>query len=117
MATGEIQRDEQYWYSTGDIVLVANHQVAFKVYVGLLTKESAVFRYLVNKDVPQPEHQESIDNCPVIHLTDDPQDLRTFLAFIYDGWRYVCTFSIPSLYLTITASGGATITRNGQSSE
>ena len=89
MATGEIPRDDQYWYSTGDIVLVANRKVAFKVYIGLLTKQSTVFRDLVNKDVPQPENQELIDDCPVIHLTDDPEDLKTFLAFIYDGWRCV----------------------------
>ncbi len=56
----------------------------------LLSRKSAVFDDLLNRDVPQPEAQETMDGCPVVHVTDEPEDFKILLKLIYDGWRYVC---------------------------
>lgn len=89
MAVEGIQRDEQYWFPNGDMVLVADYKIAFKISIGLLCWKASVFKDLVNRDVPQPPDQETMDGCPIIHLTDEPEELRIFLGFIYDGWRCV----------------------------
>ncbi|KZT72336.1 hypothetical protein DAEQUDRAFT_772994 [Daedalea quercina L-15889] len=77
--------DKEVWFSDGNVVLEAEGR-AFKVYQGLLARDSEVFRDLFT--IPQPSSMEVFDGCPVVHLTDHPQELRHLLRVIFDGKRY-----------------------------
>ncbi|KAH9856168.1 hypothetical protein C2E23DRAFT_882282 [Lenzites betulinus] len=78
-------RDEEFWYSDGNIILVARN-VEFRVYRGLLSDHSPVFKDMFS--LPQPDDASSSaldasaagpDLCPVVHLFDSPEDLRHIL--------------------------------------
>lgn len=76
-------RDEEFWYDDGTIILVAGN-VEFRVYKGILAENSSVFRDMFS--LPQPpissgsSDTPSPDNgCPVVHLSDSPEDLRHIL--------------------------------------
>ncbi|EIW56927.1 uncharacterized protein TRAVEDRAFT_128217 [Trametes versicolor FP-101664 SS1] len=76
-------RDDEFWYSDGSIILVAR-DVEFRVYKGLLTHHSPVFRDMfslaqppaVSSSVPV-ESAETL--CPVVRLSDSPEDMRHIL--------------------------------------
>ncbi|KAI0938373.1 hypothetical protein AcV5_000067 [Taiwanofungus camphoratus] len=82
---GEIIRDNEFWYMDGSVVLVAG-ETAFRVHQGVLAQNSDVFRDLFT--VPQPANHEKIDDCPVVHLFDLPEELRHLLRVLYMGRRY-----------------------------
>ncbi|EIW56908.1 uncharacterized protein TRAVEDRAFT_128274 [Trametes versicolor FP-101664 SS1] len=72
-------RDEEFWYSDGNIILLA-HDVEFRVYKGLLAEHSPVFRDMFS--LPQPPCPNTVlseDACPVVQLSDSPEDLRHIL--------------------------------------
>ncbi|EIW56922.1 uncharacterized protein TRAVEDRAFT_81124, partial [Trametes versicolor FP-101664 SS1] len=72
----------EFWYSDGNIILVAR-DVEFRVYKGLLADHSLVFRDMFS--LPQPHATSSSTAalaevpCPVVHLSDSPEDLRHVL--------------------------------------
>ncbi|EIW57114.1 uncharacterized protein TRAVEDRAFT_76005, partial [Trametes versicolor FP-101664 SS1] len=76
------ERDEEFWYSDGNIILVAR-DVEFRVFKGILAEHSPVFRDMFS--LPQPPPAETLssstadDMCPVVHLSDSPEDLRHVL--------------------------------------
>ena len=74
-----------YWFYDGNIVLVANQKVAFRVHASMLGRKSPIFSDLLG--IPQPVAQEMMDGCPVIHIADDPNDFAVLLAYVYDGWK------------------------------
>ncbi|KAH9833970.1 uncharacterized protein C8Q71DRAFT_154717 [Rhodofomes roseus] len=78
-------RDEELWFPDGNVVLEAQGR-AFRVYQGLLAHHSEIFRDLFT--VPQPTTTEMYEECPIVHLTDQPEDLRQLLRVIYHGNRY-----------------------------
>ncbi|KAI0819799.1 hypothetical protein BC628DRAFT_1331968 [Trametes gibbosa] len=75
-------RDEEFWYGDGNIILIAR-DVEFRVYRGLLSDHSPVFKDMFS--LPQPDDTPvSVDSstgysCPVVHLSDSPEDLRHIL--------------------------------------
>lgn len=71
-----IQRDEEFWFPDGNVVLVASG-FGFRVYQGLLARDSPFFADLFS--LPQPNQAEVLDGCPVVHLTDCHEDLRALL--------------------------------------
>ncbi|KAL1938258.1 hypothetical protein VTO73DRAFT_11709 [Trametes versicolor] len=72
-------RDEEFWYSDGNIILLA-HDVEFRVYKGLLAEHSPVFKDMFSlPQPPSPVTAPSEDACPVVHLSDSPEDLRHIL--------------------------------------
>lgn len=77
-------RDEDFWYSDGNIIIVAR-DVEFRVYKGLLADHSAVFRDMLafpQPPVPTPSNAGSAeDPCPVVHVSDSPEDFRHILRF------------------------------------
>jgi len=77
----EIIRDDEFWYADGNIILIAKNH-AFKVYCGILSQHSKVFRGLLS--LPQPESAERMDGCPIIHLIDSPDDVRYMLRYLLD---------------------------------
>ncbi|KAH9833975.1 uncharacterized protein C8Q71DRAFT_770391 [Rhodofomes roseus] len=77
--------DEEIWFADGNVVLEAKGHV-FRIYQGLLAHNSEIFRDLFT--VPQPTSMETYEGCPIVHLTDRPEDLRHLLRVIYHGNRY-----------------------------
>ena len=68
-----LERDKDFWLEDGNIVLVAQN-VGFRVYKGLLTKQSPVFQDLFS--AREIRADESYDGAPVVRLFDSPVDLR-----------------------------------------
>lgn len=74
-----IQRDEEFWYDDGTIILVAGG-IEFRVYKGILAEHSTVFRDMFSFPQPPEAHPASGDPpCPVVHVSDSPEDLRHVL--------------------------------------
>ena len=71
-----LKRSKEFWIEDGNIVLVAG-ETAFRVYRGLLALQSTIFADLFASSSPSAE--ERYDDCPVIRLTDSPQDLTHLL--------------------------------------
>ncbi|EIW56926.1 uncharacterized protein TRAVEDRAFT_128344 [Trametes versicolor FP-101664 SS1] len=73
-------RDKDFWYDDGTIILVAG-SVEFRVYKGILSENSSVFRDMFS--LPQPPIPSTAlptaDGCPVVHLSDSPKDWRHVL--------------------------------------
>jgi len=77
MANSEdFKRHEHLWFLDGSVVLIAEN-VGFRVYAGILSCDSAVFRNLLNAST------ERMNGCPVLRLPDAPKELAIFLAFLY----------------------------------
>lgn len=93
-------RDEEFWSSEGDIILVAR-DVEFRVYKGLLADHSPVFRDMFS--LPQPSAPSlpaapAEIPCPVVHLSDSPEDLRHMLRVYMPrgGPKYTFAPCMPS---------------------
>ena len=74
------KKDDHYWLDDGNIVLIANNAVAFRVYKGLLARISPVFQDMFS--MAQPNDVEKMEGCAVVRLQDHPQDLRAFLKIV-----------------------------------
>lgn len=77
------KRDEEFWYDDGNIILIAR-DVEFRVYRGILAEKSPVFSDMFS--LPQPPAGSSSapaavadGSCPVVHLSDSPEDIRHML--------------------------------------
>ncbi|KAI0668527.1 hypothetical protein C8Q78DRAFT_1081384 [Trametes maxima] len=74
--SGSVKRDPDLWFEDGNIVLLCRDS-AFRVYRGLLTRHSVIFRDLFS--MAQPSTSETMESCPVVHISDPPDDLRYLL--------------------------------------
>ncbi|KAM5537289.1 hypothetical protein V8D89_009019 [Ganoderma adspersum] len=87
LGNGGLERDAEFWISDGTIILVAQN-VEFRFYRALLTDHSPVFKAMFAGQHPTRvvpiDEQQSI-GCPVIQLTDSPQDLRHILRAYVSG--------------------------------
>ncbi|EIW56895.1 uncharacterized protein TRAVEDRAFT_127777 [Trametes versicolor FP-101664 SS1] len=84
-----IKRDDEFWFEDGNIVLVAR-DIEFRVYKGILAKHSPVFGDMFSLP-PGPSSEgttAAADICPVVHLSDSPEDfrhvLRVYISFAAD---------------------------------
>ncbi|KAI0742434.1 hypothetical protein C8Q80DRAFT_1188366 [Daedaleopsis nitida] len=73
-----LKRDADFWFDDGTVILIA-WDVEFRVYSGLLTSQSSVFKDLLAQ--PQPVRTVTIHGiekipCPILHLSDSPEELR-----------------------------------------
>ena len=73
------KRHPVLYLEDGTVVLLANTTV-FRVYFGLLSMHSEVLRGMASLSPHQPADAESYDDCPLVRLTDDPQDVEYFLG-------------------------------------
>ena len=76
---GDWKRSEEFWIPDGNVVLIAG-DTAFRVYRGLLAMQSTVFADLFASSSPMAE--ESYDDCPLIRLTDSPQEVAQLLRIL-----------------------------------
>ncbi|OJT08534.1 hypothetical protein TRAPUB_540 [Trametes pubescens] len=74
-------RDKDVWLSTGNLIIVASGRVAFRIFRGLLAIKSEVFRGLF--ELPPPPDHEKMDGCPVVELSDSPDDLKHLFLVMY----------------------------------
>lgn len=76
-------RDAEFWFDDGTVVLVAR-DIGFRIYKGILTKNSPVFHDMFSFPQPQastspPSLSAAADPCPIVYLPDSPEDLRHIL--------------------------------------
>ncbi|EIW61093.1 uncharacterized protein TRAVEDRAFT_166217 [Trametes versicolor FP-101664 SS1] len=82
--TAELTRSPEYWFDDGNIVLVAEGGVGFRVHRGVLVHHSAFFRDLFS--LPQPsDDKDMMDGTPVVHVSDTPIDVAHLLRALYNG--------------------------------
>ncbi|PIL26498.1 hypothetical protein GSI_12256 [Ganoderma sinense ZZ0214-1] len=77
--SSNLRRHPEIWYDDGNLVLVAG-QTAFRIYRGLIAGQSTIFSDLFSSSSSSPD--ETFEGCPVIHLSDSPQDLVHFLRVL-----------------------------------
>ena len=83
----DLHRCEDLWFADGNVVLRAEDTL-FKVYQGLLSRESEVFRTMFS--LPQPaESSDTYEGTPLVVLQDSAEDIERFLLTIFD---YECAF-------------------------
>ena len=60
------ERDEEYWLDDGNVILIAG-QAAFRLYKGLLARQSTILCDTFIAADPDPA--ATFDGCPVVHLS------------------------------------------------
>ena len=70
------------WFEDGNVVLQAE-KVQFKVYMGILAANSAIFRDMFA--VARADKGDAVEGCPVVHLDDNPEQLAYFLDALHDS--------------------------------
>ena len=78
--SAENERDREFWYEDGNVILVAGH-VEFRVFKGILADHSPVFKDMFTLPQPDTAPSETVA-CPTVDLSDSPSDLRHILRFI-----------------------------------
>ena len=74
-----LRRDNEFWFDDGTVILVAG-DVEFRVYKGILSSHSAVFTDIFARELRTIHNDgEQRTTCPVISLSDSPEDLRHVL--------------------------------------
>ncbi|KAK7049039.1 BTB domain-containing protein [Favolaschia claudopus] len=81
----------EIWMDDGSVVLQAKNTL-FRVHWSLLALHSSVFHAL--RDLPQPTDQPSVEQCPVVELEDDPDDVHCLLQALYKP-RFLAQEKIP----------------------
>lgn len=84
-SSGEnLERSTSLWFEDGNIVIQAQDTV-FRVYKGVLSRESAIFRSMFSL----PQSESSLDTyedtgCPLLVVHDEVADMELFLTVIFD---------------------------------
>ncbi|TBU28417.1 hypothetical protein BD311DRAFT_807035 [Dichomitus squalens] len=96
-------KNSEFWYEDGTIILVVRN-VEFRVYRGPLVKHSPVF-HDIQSITTQPRDGRSspsspvlVDrdaDCPVVRLSDSPEDVRHMLRIVATG-RVVMPLAEPN---------------------
>ncbi|KAI0700389.1 hypothetical protein C8T65DRAFT_285354 [Cerioporus squamosus] len=81
-----VEHDEEFWFEDGNVVLVARN-TGFRIYRGLLAAQSSVFADMFAAS--SPDDTESYDGCPMVQLTDTPEDVRDLLRVLLPKSRRV----------------------------
>ena len=79
----------EFWFDDGNIILIAQ-QTGFRIFRGLLAVQSTVFADMFAAASSQPD--ETLDGCPVVHLTDSPLDLAHLLRILLPASPVWCVF-------------------------
>ncbi|KAI0700396.1 hypothetical protein C8T65DRAFT_811948 [Cerioporus squamosus] len=80
-APAKLERDPEFWFEDGSIILIAYGDVGFRVYKRILSEHSALFRDMFN--MPQPPKVPKIDGCPYAYVADYPSQLRHLLRVLF----------------------------------
>ncbi|KDR86011.1 hypothetical protein GALMADRAFT_235199 [Galerina marginata CBS 339.88] len=81
-----------YWFEDGNVILQAEN-TQFRVYRGILSRNSQVFRDMFS--LPQPEKETLFEGCPLVHVSDAPKDWENIFSILYDhNTSYVSTSTL-----------------------
>ncbi|KAM5541948.1 hypothetical protein V8D89_004258 [Ganoderma adspersum] len=82
------QRDKDVWLSDGNIVAIAEKKVAFWVHKSILSLRSEIICDLFSLPDGDAATTETMDGCPVVHISDSPNDIRGLLLVLWCGKNY-----------------------------
>lgn len=85
----EVTRSE-IWFEDGNIVLQAEATL-FKVYRGVLAKNSAVFKSILSIPQPPSGTDAAVEGCPVVQLSDSAVDVAAVLLALFERKYVLCT--------------------------
>ncbi|KDQ59922.1 hypothetical protein JAAARDRAFT_46492 [Jaapia argillacea MUCL 33604] len=83
----ELKKHETLWFDDGNVILVASRILAFKVYRGVLSRCSGVFRDLLSVKL----EGEPMEGCRVVHLPDNPSELGYLLSALFLRSSFIVT--------------------------
>ena len=78
------KRHEELWFEDGNVVFISR-DVHFKLHRGVVAKYSSVFRDMFQ--LGDASAGDSVDNCPIVNITDSPEHAVLFFTLLYDGAR------------------------------
>ncbi|KAJ7611812.1 hypothetical protein FB45DRAFT_843901 [Roridomyces roridus] len=73
-------RIPELWFDDGSLIVQAGDS-QFRVHRSILAACSAVFKDMLS--FPQPADEQLVDDCPLVHLTDSPEEVTVFLKAIF----------------------------------
>jgi hypothetical protein len=79
-----VERCTDLWYLDGTVVLQAGFK-QFRVYQGILSAHSSVFKDMFAIPQPNASELETVDGYPLVHMPDSPLDLYYFLRTLHDA--------------------------------
>ncbi len=82
-----LKQHDEFWFDDGNLVLVAG-DTAFRIYRGLLTMQSRIFENVFVSG--SSCSNELLDGCPVVDLSDSPEDLVHLLRVLLPTSRKMC---------------------------
>ena len=80
----EYMRHEDLWFEDETVLVIAKN-VRFRLHRGVLAKFSTVFRDMFQ--IADASAGSSMQGCPTVEVTDDPEHLALFFTLLYDGGR------------------------------
>ncbi len=106
----QLERDTELWFFDGNLVLMTQGNVAFRVHKSVLALHAEFFAGMFQDSllVPHgPNVEETIEGCPIIHHGDSAYDIRQFLLVMYRkrhvaahpslcAWNFVITTNLFS---------------------
>ena len=74
------------WFEDGNIILLPeDSSIAFKVHRDFLSRHSDIFKSMFELPQPSGADVEMLDDCPVVHMYDQPTELSNLIKALYDG--------------------------------
>ncbi len=83
-----IARDDQVWLQDGNVIIVSEDDVAFRVHLGTIAHRSDIFRDLFALPRSDTSH-DMVEGCPAIYLQDPSTNLRHLLLVLCCGKKCV----------------------------
>ncbi|KDR83241.1 hypothetical protein GALMADRAFT_113452 [Galerina marginata CBS 339.88] len=74
-------RSSDFWFEDGNVVLQAQSK-QFRVHRSVVARHSTVFRDMFS--LPQPEGDDLLDGCPIVHVTDASKDWEKLFTILYN---------------------------------
>ncbi|TCD61647.1 hypothetical protein EIP91_008135 [Steccherinum ochraceum] len=78
------EKSETLWFEDGSVVIVAE-EVGFRVYKGVLSRCSDVFKDTFSMPQRAESSQERFEGCPVVRVQDSARDMERFLEVVFNG--------------------------------
>ena len=80
LSFANLQRYPEFWFDDGNIILVTPKHVGFRIFRGPLGAQSTVFADMFASSSVSAD--ETLDDCPVVQVTDSHQDLAHLLRVL-----------------------------------
>ena len=80
-----LEKDNEFWFDDGNIVLLAQSNIGFKVHGGLLARQSQVFADMLALSQPSSAGGTDPGVTETVPIYDQAVDVSNLLKAIYDG--------------------------------